>query len=1251
MKWLRRISLTTLALVFVLLGAAALVLNTQWGARFALERLGGLAPGQLETRSVQGTLAGPLDLRGASYRMDDGLTVRAGSLRLDVALPALLRGRVIVETLDVSDLVVTLPEQQPREEPGAAPLEKLPPIELPVSVAVRALRIDGAVLEWPGGEPVRLDSLALSGGLSGGALSLERLRLDLPDGSLSLGGRVDTGAGYRTDLRTEWEWRGGADELSGTLEVDGTLDDLSLSLASRPPVDARLEARITGLPADIGYDLTLAMDRVAPSAAGLADLPGPLAGRLAAAGDLSRVELSGWLAAADQRVDIERLAARREDQGRLTLEALELRGRDGARMEARGTVALGGESPEVDLEADWAGVNVPLPGGRVIESPSGSLWVDGRPSDYHADLDARLGGVVPAGQWRVSGQGSTEAFIIETLRAETLEGALNASGRIAWAPEPSWSLDIDGQGLDPSGLDPAWPGSLSFLLATEGRLTPDGPEAEVNLSELAGRLRGRELAGDANIRVAGPDRVEGALNLSSGPSRISARGRYGADTDLDISLDVADAGDWYPGAGGQLAGGISVAGPSEALRVVGNLEGEDLRVAGTRVAGLAAGFDAGLSPDAPGQVDLRLEGLNQGEVQVAEIDLSARGSLRDHELALQAASDLRRMELAASGGWREEAWRGQLSGLTLDGERVGPWRLESPVMLGGGANGAELGNLCLAGGQGRLCLDGRWSPERGLAASAGLTGMPLALVEVALRPVTERPFALDGRLDLDADIELPAGGEPAVDARFSARDAAISLPGAEGMTTLDLAPLEGELRLADRVLSAAAELGLDEAGTVSLMLDSEDLDPREPAAAPIRGRVDMALADLQPLAALMAPLANPAGSFTGQLDVTGTLGSPGIGGRLTLADFGIDVPQAGLSLTDGELAVTADNGGLDIEGRVASGDGAVNVRGEVVLGGAGGPAAEAAVTGEKFQAVSRPGMEAAVSPDLTLTLSDGRLDVGGSLGVPMLRIDVSKLPGGGGVAPSADVVVAGRDGGTSEPAVAVHADVAVELGEGVIIKGYGFDGSATGELQVIEAPGRATLGRGQIEVRGQYKAYGQDLSIRRGRLLFSDTPIENPALNITAVREADEVTAGVRVGGSAQRPDLTLFSEPPLGSESEILSYLVLGRPLERAGAGDGDALASAAASLGTRGGNLLAKQIGSEFGIDDVSVEESEELGGSALTLGQYLSPRLYVSYGVGFAEAVNLIRMRYELSDHWALEAASGREASAAIKFNVER
>jgi len=192
-----------------------------------------------------------------------------------------------------------------------------------------------------------------------------------------------------------------------------------------------------------------------------------------------------------------------------------------------------------------------------------------------------------------------------------------------------------------------------------------------------------------------------------------------------------------------------------------------------------------------------------------------------------------------------------------------------------------------------------------------------------------------------------------------------------------------------------------------------------------------------------------------------------------------------------------------------------------------------------------------------------------------------------------------------------------------------------------------------VRVGGTYKAYGQDLTIRQGQLLFAGTPLDNPRLNIIAVRAVDDITAGLRITGSAQNPQLVVFSDPAMG-QSNALAYLVTGKPLSEVGTGEGegDALQSAARSLSTAAGGLLAKNIGQRLGVDELGIKDSEMIGGAALTVGQYLSPRLYLSYGVGLFEPGEVITLRYKLSKDLALEALNGpKDSRAGIEYRKER
>jgi len=244
-------------------------------------------------------------------------------------------------------------------------------------------------------------------------------------------------------------------------------------------------------------------------------------------------------------------------------------------------------------------------------------------------------------------------------------------------------------------------------------------------------------------------------------------------------------------------------------------------------------------------------------------------------------------------------------------------------------------------------------------------------------------------------------------------------------------------------------------------------------------------------------------------------------------------------------------------------------------------------------------------------------------------------------------------------ALPISATVAVDLGPRTHVVGMGLDGNLRGQLVVRERPGRATTGQGQVDVAGTYRAYGQNLTIEQGQLLFASTPIDNPRLNIRAVRKLNPnatVDEGQKVGlyvaGTAQRPVLTVFSQPVM-EQSDALSYLITGKPLSEVKGGEGSMVNSAAQALGSAGGDLLAKRIGSQLGVDDIGVSSNEALGGtSAFTVGKYLSPRLYLSYGVGLFEPGQVITLRYRLSKRWNFEAQNATDFSrASFNYRLEK
>lgn len=97
--------------------------------------------------------------------------------------------------------------------------------------------------------------------------------------------------------------------------------------------------------------------------------------------------------------------------------------------------------------------------------------------------------------------------------------------------------------------------------------------------------------------------------------------------------------------------------------------------------------------------------------------------------------------------------------------------------------------------------------------------------------------------------------------------------------------------------------------------------------------------------------------------------------------------------------------------------------------------------------------------------------------------------------------------------------------------------------------------------------------------------------------------------------------------------------------------LARASTALGLSGGERLAQRIGSKLGLDEVSIEGKGDAAETSLALGKYLSPRLYVGYGLGLFDAANALTMRYTVTDNWLLQVLSGDQQYVDLLYTLER
>jgi translocation and assembly module TamB len=211
-----------------------------------------------------------------------------------------------------------------------------------------------------------------------------------------------------------------------------------------------------------------------------------------------------------------------------------------------------------------------------------------------------------------------------------------------------------------------------------------------------------------------------------------------------------------------------------------------------------------------------------------------------------------------------------------------------------------------------------------------------------------------------------------------------------------------------------------------------------------------------------------------------------------------------------------------------------------------------------------------------------------------------------------------------------------------------LSGRLAGNITVRSGYDEVTRATGELSIEeGKYIAYARKLDIQRGRLIFTGGPIQDPGIDLRAIKEFPDVTAGINVRGTLQQPRMSFFSDPSL-PQSQIVSLILAGGGLEsvqnpKAGGAGNEALA--------QGGAILAQQLGSRVGIEDVSLE-TDLTNETSLVLGKFLSPRLYVSYGVSLTEQLNTLKLRYTLGDHWTVKTEVGQAARGAdLVFTIDK
>lgn len=329
----------------------------------------------------------------------------------------------------------------------------------------------------------------------------------------------------------------------------------------------------------------------------------------------------------------------------------------------------------------------------------------------------------------------------------------------------------------------------------------------------------------------------------------------------------------------------------------------------------------------------------------------------------------------------------------------------------------------------------------------------------------------------------------------------------------------------------------------------------------------------------------------------------------------------------------------------------IRANGSLLLNDIKNWSAKMSLNGENIKFVDTHEAVAYMTPKLQINANPKAVVITGTVDIPKADINLKDLPEFS-IDESDDVIVIGEaQPGEAIKAVRMQPNVLVRLGDAVNFKGFGFSTRLVGGIRVTNSRNTIVTNGSLNIVNGRYQAYGQDLRIANGRLVFNGVP-KNVGVDVRAVRPVEDIgTVGIHLTGTIQKLKSTIFSDPVM-QETDALSYLLTGQSLTSATGRETALLMQAVRGLGIDGSEGLIQRIGKSLGLDDLSIVTREDFRDSELQLGKRLGSKLYVKYLVGLFDSAHRLAVEYRVNKYLNFEVQAGaNEQSIDLIYEYEK
>lgn len=1245
-----------IALALLLIAIPVVLVNvlifSESGVSLLAGRLSQLERFGVKIEGLSGTLAGPLRVK--RFELDNP-TVHIVSHDIEIYLEF---REIWLQTLRVKSLTArdTLVEARiAPPNPNAKPLKFLPGF---ISINARGLDLDRVRYVNVNGLTIDADRLRGEGKLNSRRLNITAFQVDAPTFNASGRGELKAQRPLALELSATGNMqleRG--NRLAGDAQLGGTLDQLSMKAQLRQPGIAHADLVMTR-PGN-GWQIAGSVSSPAFSLQPWLEKP-PFSLRnvaLQVSMNPDRLRVAGTLGIPEYDSEDFTLDA----QGQFAARVLRLDGADIAignspsRIHASGSIAFDGGEPTLDLAARWTDLQWPLHGEAAAASPNGDATLRG-PMPYAYAINARL--AVPRaaeGDLAARGTLSKDNVVVGDYTLRALDGSMHGKGSLQFQQPRAWTLTAQAGNLNPAVIDRDFPGHLSFSADARGQGVNKDAAFNLKLASLQGTLRGQPVRANGTVeRTANTWRFRD-VRASMGSAQLALDGAAGKSVDLQWTLRVASLDALLPRSRGSIDFTGSAKGPLKSPHVIADLRAQDVRYQEWRVSSATLNGDVDLAGTNLSRLAVRAQNIGRESPLIESLRVDGDGNAAEHRISMAVAGTpspgrgAPRAELQIVGHYVKEVWTAVVNASDVEtGFGKDKVSIAEPANVIAASDRASLDSLCLVLGNGRFCASGKWQRNGPWEATVSGYELPLAMMLPPSGDQAEYAGRIEGRIHAFGAPNKPWQGE----AGLRIIDAAIIYrPQGAEPETLNLGT--GGVAATATTERIEMSLGLQAFTDTFLYANARIVrnGSNDLLHLPFTGDMRMRAADANILPIVFPEIDHAAGVLSGNANFTGTLAEPQVDGRIELADGEFDSYRVNLALRDLNLAANVAANSLDFEGAARAGEGTLDVNGKLAWRG-GESRGELQLRGQNLLVADLPEYHVVASPDLKFAVDGKLLKATGEVTIPSARIKPVNLSGA--VQPSEDARYVGEHEAERAGRFVVDSQIRVQMGDDVLVDSLGLQGKITGGVETFVHTAEQATGRGELGVaEGRYEAYGQKLAISRGRLLFDNSPLDDPGLDIEARRKVETIEVGLNVRGTLRAPRLTFFSDPTM-PQTQIVSYLLVGKPMDSMAGGGTASVSSASDALALQGGGVLAGQLGRRLGLDEVGVESNVGAAGQpqqALVLGKFLSPRLFISYGISLTEQINTLKLRYTISDKWVLKTEAGENQSMDVEYTIQK